>query len=144
MYKGNHGYNNSVMAMHPIFVANGPSFKKGLLVEPFENVNIYTLICDILGLSPAPNNGSLEKVCKWAVSGNTTLYKPHFCFLPTTPMSVTTVYSVLPEFCENITCRHNYSSGSRTHNLRAVSYCTNLYFRPPRLPMARPSIIHSF
>ncbi|XP_071800542.1 ectonucleotide pyrophosphatase/phosphodiesterase family member 5-like [Asterias amurensis] len=62
MYKGNHGYNNSVMAMHPIFVANGPSFKKGLLVEPFENVNIYTLICDILGLSPAPNNGSLEKV----------------------------------------------------------------------------------
>ncbi|XP_038076960.1 bis(5'-adenosyl)-triphosphatase enpp4-like [Patiria miniata] len=61
-YKGNHGFNNSLMSMHPIFVARGPSFRQGLLVEPFENVNIYPLICKILGLEPAPNNGSLENV----------------------------------------------------------------------------------
>ncbi|XP_022107629.1 bis(5'-adenosyl)-triphosphatase enpp4-like isoform X2 [Acanthaster planci] len=61
-YLGNHGYNNSLMSMHPIFIARGPSFRRGLVVEPFENVNIYPLICQILGLEPAPNNGSLGNV----------------------------------------------------------------------------------
>lgn len=59
---GQHGYNNSLKSMHPIFLAMGPSFKKGATVDTFNNVDVYPLLCKILGLKPAPNNGSLEKV----------------------------------------------------------------------------------
>nr|XP_039259773.1 ectonucleotide pyrophosphatase/phosphodiesterase family member 5-like [Styela clava] len=59
---GRHGFNNSKMDMHPFFVATGPVFKKGFISEPFENVNIYSLMCHILGINPAPNNGSLDAV----------------------------------------------------------------------------------
>ncbi|XP_076802715.1 ectonucleotide pyrophosphatase/phosphodiesterase family member 5-like [Clavelina lepadiformis] len=60
--RGDHGYSNSLMDMHPFFIAHGPAFKEGLVSEPFSSVNVYELICHILGLKPAPNNGSIERV----------------------------------------------------------------------------------
>ena len=60
--KGNHGYNNSFPDMHPFFIAMGPSFKKGYAIDTFDNVDIYPLMCVILGIKPAPNNGSLKNV----------------------------------------------------------------------------------
>ena len=48
--------------MHPFFLAQGPTFKEGFVSEPFENVNIYSLMCHLLGIEPAPNNGSLQAV----------------------------------------------------------------------------------
>jgi len=48
--------------MHPLFVAMGPSFRKGAKVETFNNVDIYPMLCKILNLKPAPNNGSLDVV----------------------------------------------------------------------------------
>lgn len=59
---GRHGFNNSEMDMHPFFLATGPAFKKGLVSEPFENIHIYELMCNILGVKPAPNNGSLQAI----------------------------------------------------------------------------------
>ena len=59
---GNHGYSNQFPDMHPFFLAQGPAFKEGFVSEPFENVNIYSLMCHILGIEPAPNNGSLQAV----------------------------------------------------------------------------------
>ena len=48
--------------MHPLFMAVGPAFKQGLRdARPFHIVDIYSLMCHILGLEPAPNNGSLSK-----------------------------------------------------------------------------------
>lgn len=61
-HKGNHGYSNRIPSMYPFFIARGPSFREGYLSEPFRNVDIYPLICDILGIQPAPNNGSLMRV----------------------------------------------------------------------------------
>ena len=58
----NHGYSNKSPDMHPFFLAQGPAFKEGFVSEPFENVNIYSLMCHILGIEPAPNNGSLQAV----------------------------------------------------------------------------------
>ncbi|XP_022089770.1 uncharacterized protein LOC110978795, partial [Acanthaster planci] len=55
-----HGYDNQNPEMRSIFYAQGPSFKKGFRSEHFESVNIYPMICDLLGLEPAPNNGSRE------------------------------------------------------------------------------------
>lgn len=60
--RGEHGYNNSIKDMNPFFIARGPAFKENLLSEPFELTDIYPMICDILGIEPAPNNGSLSRV----------------------------------------------------------------------------------
>ncbi|KAK6170429.1 hypothetical protein SNE40_018828 [Patella caerulea] len=59
---GTHGYNNSLQDMHPFFLAMGPAFKKRASVESFNNLDVYPLMCHILGLKPAPNNGTLDIV----------------------------------------------------------------------------------
>lgn len=59
---GSHGYDNADPAMRAIFIAAGPAFQRGLVVEPFQNVHVYELICAVLGLRPAPNDGSLDSV----------------------------------------------------------------------------------
>ncbi|XP_064584965.1 ectonucleotide pyrophosphatase/phosphodiesterase family member 7 [Zonotrichia leucophrys gambelii] len=58
--KGEHGFDNEAMNMKTIFRAVGPAFKKGLEVEPFESVNVYALLCELLGITPEPHDGSLE------------------------------------------------------------------------------------
>ncbi len=55
--KGDHGYDPSFTAMRGLFVASGPSFKAGVVVDPVENVHIYNLLCAALKLQPAPNDG---------------------------------------------------------------------------------------
>ena len=60
--RGDHGYNNTIKDMYPFFIARGPAFKENLTSEPFELTDIYPLICDILGIEPAPHNGSLSRV----------------------------------------------------------------------------------
>ncbi|XP_073930612.1 ectonucleotide pyrophosphatase/phosphodiesterase family member 3 isoform X2 [Castor canadensis] len=55
---GNHGYNNEFKSMEAIFLAHGPSFKEKTEVEPFENIEVYNLMCDLLHIQPAPNNGT--------------------------------------------------------------------------------------
>ena len=60
--RGNHGYSTTVKDMYPFFIARGPAFKENLTTEPFEIIDIYPLICHILGIEPAPNNGSLARV----------------------------------------------------------------------------------
>lgn len=54
---GTHGYDPAVRSMHGLFVASGPQFKAGVVVPPFQNVHVYELICKVLGLRPAPNDG---------------------------------------------------------------------------------------
>jgi predicted AlkP superfamily pyrophosphatase or phosphodiesterase len=59
---GEHGYDNALPAMRAIFIARGPAFKSGLVVAPFQNIHIYSLICAILKLQPARNDGNLDSV----------------------------------------------------------------------------------
>ena len=60
--RGAHGYDNKYQSMMATFVAHGPAFKKGFIAEPFENVEVYNIMCKILGLVPAKNDGTLTKV----------------------------------------------------------------------------------
>lgn len=55
-----HGYRPDLISMHGIFVAKGPAFKPGTTLPAVKNVDIYELMCHILGLNPAPNDGSLD------------------------------------------------------------------------------------
>jgi alkaline phosphatase D len=59
---GAHGYDNSNTDMHAIFYAMGPHFKEGHVHPTFENVDIYILICELLGLQPAETDGNFERV----------------------------------------------------------------------------------
>jgi len=60
--KGAHGWLPSVPSMHPFFIAQGSAFKKGYKSGPIDMVDIYPLICHLLGIKPARNNGSLDRI----------------------------------------------------------------------------------
>ncbi len=59
---GTHGYDNNNTDMHAIFYAKGPAFKNNYKHFTFENVDIYNLICKILNIKPAPNDGKPERI----------------------------------------------------------------------------------
>lgn len=59
---GNHGFDNQLESMRATFIAHGPAFKSGVLVEPFENIHLYSLMTHVLGLRPARNDGNLAEV----------------------------------------------------------------------------------
>ncbi|MCX6334141.1 MAG: ectonucleotide pyrophosphatase/phosphodiesterase [Bacteroidia bacterium] len=59
---GAHGYDNANTDMHAIFYAAGPAFKEGLSFDRLNNVDIYNLICKILKLKPAPNDGDIQNI----------------------------------------------------------------------------------
>jgi predicted AlkP superfamily pyrophosphatase or phosphodiesterase len=54
---GTHGYDGRLKSMHGLFVASGPRFKRGMVAEPFENIHVYELMCAVLGITPARNDG---------------------------------------------------------------------------------------
>jgi len=47
---GKHGFDPTMEDMHATFLAWGPAFKPQTKIESFENVNVYPLITEILGL----------------------------------------------------------------------------------------------
>lgn len=60
--KGTHGYDIRNRDMNAIFFAYGPAFKKAYTQAEFSNTSIYPLMCQILGLTPAPNDGDFNEV----------------------------------------------------------------------------------
>ncbi len=66
---GTHGWYNNISSMYPLFIAHGPSFKKKFKIETkIKNVDIYPLMCKLLGIEPGVNNGSLENIQSILVS----------------------------------------------------------------------------
>lgn len=55
---GEHGYDNADPNMRALFVAHGPAFKHGLVVAEFDNVDVYPLLAQLLGVRPEPNDGN--------------------------------------------------------------------------------------
>jgi len=60
--RGGHGLDNKYPEMRATFIAYGPAFRKDYVAEPFENIQVYNLMCKILGLKPAANDGDLNVV----------------------------------------------------------------------------------
>jgi predicted AlkP superfamily pyrophosphatase or phosphodiesterase len=54
---GAHGYDPAVRSMHGLFIAAGPDVRGGVVVPAFEAVHVYELLCRLLGVTPAPNDG---------------------------------------------------------------------------------------
>ncbi|XP_017595275.1 PREDICTED: ectonucleotide pyrophosphatase/phosphodiesterase family member 3 isoform X2 [Corvus brachyrhynchos] len=81
---GNHGYDNEFKSMEAIFLAYGPSFKEKTEVDAFENIEVYNLMCDLLQIVPAQNNGTHGSL-------NHLLKKPFYN--PSHPREVSSPYS---------------------------------------------------
>ncbi|XP_074043699.1 ectonucleotide pyrophosphatase/phosphodiesterase family member 3 [Macrotis lagotis] len=95
---GTHGYNNEFKSMEAIFLALGPGFKEKIEVEPFENIEIYNLICDLLHILPAQNNGTHGSL-------NHLLKKPFY--VPSHPKEVSILSTcpfVNPKPTSNLNC----------------------------------------
>ncbi|XP_031566464.1 ectonucleotide pyrophosphatase/phosphodiesterase family member 5-like [Actinia tenebrosa] len=59
---GAHGYPASEK-LAAIFYARGPAFKKGYKIDHgLRSIDVYPMMCKILGIEPRPNNGSLDNM----------------------------------------------------------------------------------
>lgn len=60
--RGLHGYDHEHPLMRAIFIAKGPAFAHppGSRLEAFQNIEVYNILCDSVGLTPVPNNGTLR------------------------------------------------------------------------------------
>ncbi|MGH7537553.1 MAG: ectonucleotide pyrophosphatase/phosphodiesterase [Gemmatimonadales bacterium] len=59
---GSHGYDDTLAVMRAIFLAQGPAFNSASVAPALRNVHLYELMARILGLTPAPNDGSADSV----------------------------------------------------------------------------------
>jgi predicted AlkP superfamily pyrophosphatase or phosphodiesterase len=55
--QGDHGYDPDLTNMHGILIAHGPAFRRGRQHPAVENIHVYNLLCAVLGLKPAGNDG---------------------------------------------------------------------------------------
>ena len=60
--RGTHGFDNRDRDMHMVFYASGPAFRKGYRQGSFQNQNMYLILCRLLGIEPAPNDGEWKDV----------------------------------------------------------------------------------
>ncbi|KAI8294425.1 putative pyrophosphatase/phosphodiesterase [Colletotrichum sp. SAR11_240] len=60
--RGLHGYDHEHPLMRAIFIARGPAFPHppNSQIDNFQNINVYNILCDSVGLVPKPNNGTLR------------------------------------------------------------------------------------
>ncbi len=61
---GAHGFDPALKEMHATFYAWGPQFKKAKTIPSFENVNVYPMVCRLLGLSYSHEIDGKVKVLK--------------------------------------------------------------------------------
>jgi len=47
--------------MHGIFIAKGPSFKSAYTDKAFSSIHLYELMCEILDIPAAANDGDLKE-----------------------------------------------------------------------------------
>jgi predicted AlkP superfamily pyrophosphatase or phosphodiesterase len=55
--RASHGYDPQLPSMGALFVAHGPAFAPGRKIPAVENIHVYNLLCRVLGITPASNDG---------------------------------------------------------------------------------------
>jgi predicted AlkP superfamily pyrophosphatase or phosphodiesterase len=60
--RGDHGYDPAEPTMWALFIAHGPSFRRGVSLPVFDNVDVYPLLARLLDVRPLPNDGHLSEV----------------------------------------------------------------------------------
>lgn len=57
-YLGSHGFDPALPSMSALFIARGPAFRQGLVVDELDNVDVYPLLARLLNITPEPNDGN--------------------------------------------------------------------------------------
>ena len=60
--QGEHGYDNALSSMLGVLIGHGPKFKSGFVGPEVGSVQIYELLCHLLGIEPAPNDGDFSTI----------------------------------------------------------------------------------
>ncbi|XP_077342987.1 ectonucleotide pyrophosphatase/phosphodiesterase family member 3 isoform X1 [Lithobates pipiens] len=132
---GNHGYDNEFKSMEAIFIGHGPGFKEKVEVEPFDNIELYNLMCDLLKISPAPNNGthgSLNHVLREP------LYNPTYVLEKSSP---STCAFVVPS--SNLSCSCNHLGDESALNARLnLDESSKTQSNVKNLPYGRPKNVY--
>jgi predicted AlkP superfamily pyrophosphatase or phosphodiesterase len=55
---GAHGYDPATPDMAALFIASGPSIKRGVTLPTFDNVDVYPLLAKLIGVTPITGDGS--------------------------------------------------------------------------------------
>ena len=58
---GAHGYDPAEPDMRALFLAWGPSVRRGATVATFDNVDVYPLLARLIGVTPVKGDGTLPK-----------------------------------------------------------------------------------
>jgi predicted AlkP superfamily pyrophosphatase or phosphodiesterase len=61
---GAHGFDPAMKEMHAVCYAWGPQIKKGKTIPSFENIHVYPLVCQLLGLTYSQKIDGNPKVLK--------------------------------------------------------------------------------
>uniref|UniRef100_A0A8C2J004 Ectonucleotide pyrophosphatase/phosphodiesterase 1 n=1 Tax=Cyprinus carpio TaxID=7962 RepID=A0A8C2J004_CYPCA len=134
---GFHGSDNVFKNMQAIFIGYGPGIHSKTNVLPFENIEIYNLLCDLLGIPPAPNNGthgSLNHLLK---------NPPHQPVYPAERSALSTctpVSSLLPD-PRGCTCDSLTEAEVNRLNQRLIDSNSNSNVKPVHLPYGIPRVL---
>uniref|UniRef100_A0A673GU78 Ectonucleotide pyrophosphatase/phosphodiesterase family member 2-like n=1 Tax=Sinocyclocheilus rhinocerous TaxID=307959 RepID=A0A673GU78_9TELE len=115
-----------------IFLGFGPSFNFKTEVPVFENIELYNVMCDLLGLTPALNNGTHGSL-------NSVLRSPPYT--PTQPEEVTSPTPLAPpsEVTHDLGCNCD-DEVSNTHTHTCV-HVLNGQKHVTHLPFGRPAVL---
>lgn len=62
VYLGAHGFDPALPEMQALFVAQGPGIRAGVTARRLASVDIYALMCALLDVQPAPNQGDPDHI----------------------------------------------------------------------------------
>ncbi|XP_016376212.1 ectonucleotide pyrophosphatase/phosphodiesterase family member 2-like [Sinocyclocheilus rhinocerous] len=131
---GDHGFDNKISSMQTIFLGFGPSFNFKTEVPVFENIELYNVMCDLLGLTPALNNGTHGSL-------NSVLRSPPYT--PTQPEEVTSPTPLAPpsEVTHDLGCNCDDENNIEESSQRFPSAADGLLNNVTHLPFGRPAVL---
>ena len=59
---GSHGFDPNYRSMNGIFIGMGPKLKSGYYGPIIQNIHLYEMMCHLMGIAPAENDGSFNKI----------------------------------------------------------------------------------
>ncbi|KAL4947482.1 alkaline-phosphatase-like protein [Aspergillus filifer] len=113
--RGIHGYDHEHPLMRAIFIARGPAFPHApnSRVDVFQNINVYNILCDSLGIEPHANNGTLRLPLK--PSGLHSDEDAPALDSPSDPPATQTAAEIIPSSTTVAAPSESASSGAESH-----------------------------
>ncbi|XP_030637743.1 autotaxin isoform X2 [Chanos chanos] len=138
-FNGDHGYDNKITSMQTVFMGYGPAFKFKTKIPPFENIELYNVMCDLLGLKPVPNNGTHGSLNHLLKNPSYKPSMPEEVSKPSPSASLTGLTDDLGCTCEDKNKVEELSQRVQ----QAINDSKNLpYGRPAVLFRAKYSVLH--